>query len=186
MTPMYVNLLHQSFKSMLINPISLGPCLGYIRLQASTECEGIKLCASTGCVEPLPGHWVQCCTDGGHEQWWIEKNSLCRRQWRNTSMWTSAAYFYQAFLWFYQGLHIFILLSLKFILLHCISDKSIYCHSQSSPLPSHFVAFVGEEGHLVTARADSTVVKVWPPPPQDSRIITSPEAHIPLTGQIQG
>lgn len=68
MTPMYVNLLHQSFKSTLTNPISLGSYLECIRLQASTECEGIKLCASSGCVEPLPGHWVQCCTDGGYEQ----------------------------------------------------------------------------------------------------------------------
>ena len=82
---------------------------------------------------------------------------------------------------FLSSLHIFI----SSVTLHCISDISIYCHFQSSPLPSHFVAFVGEEGHLVTARADCTVVKVWPPPPQDSTIITSPEAHIPLTGQIQ-
>ena len=67
-----------------------------------------------------------------------------------------------------------------------ISDISIYCHSQSSSLPSHFVAFIGKEGHLATARADSTVVKVWPPPPQDSKIITSPEACITLAGQIQG
>lgn len=68
----------------------------------------------------------------------------------------------------------------------CVHDIFIFCHSQSSPLPSHFVAFVGEEGHLATARADSTVVKVWPPPPQDSKIITSPEACITLAGQIQG
>ena len=68
----------------------------------------------------------------------------------------------------------------------CVSDISIYCHSQSSPLPSHFVAFVGGEGHLATARADNTVVKVWPPPLQDSKIITSPQAHISLPGQIHG
>ena len=83
---------------------------------------------------------------------------------------------------FSSSLQIFI----SSVTLHCISDISIYCHSQSSPLPSHFVAFVGEEGHLATARAESTVVKVWPPPAQDSKNITSPEAHIPLTGQIQG
>ena len=77
-------------------------------------------------------------------------------------------------------------ISISPIPLCCVSDISIYCHSQSSPLPSHFVAFVGEEGHLATARADSTVVKVWSPPPKDSKIITSPEGHIPLTGQIQG
>ena len=71
----------------------LGPYLGCIWLQASTECEGVKLCASTGCVEPLPGHWVQCCTDGGHEQWWVEKSYFCGRQWRNTGMWASAAYY---------------------------------------------------------------------------------------------
>ena len=75
-------------------------------------------------------------------------------------------------------------ISISPIPLHC--DISIYCHSQSSPLLSHFVAFVGEEGHLATARADSTVVKVWPPPTQDSKIITSPEACITLAGQIQG
>ena len=77
-------------------------------------------------------------------------------------------------------------ISISPIPLCCVSDTSVYCHSQSSPLPSHFVAFVGEDGHLATARADSTVVKVWPPPPQDSKIITSPEAYISLTGKIQG
>ena len=72
--------------NVIPNSIPLGSYLGCIWLQASTECEGIKLCASSGCVEPLPGHWVQCCTNGGHEQWWVEKNYLCWRQWRNTSM----------------------------------------------------------------------------------------------------
>ena len=76
-------------------------------------------------------------------------------------------------------------ISISPIPLCCVSDIFIYYHSQSSPLPSHFVAFVGDEGHLATARADSTVVKVWPPPPQDSKIITSPEACITLAGQIQ-
>ena len=90
--------MHQTCKCDF-NCVSLGSYLGCIRLQVSTECEGIKLCASTGCVEPLPGHWVQCCTDGGYEQWWVEKNYLCRRQWRNTGMWTSAAwYFTQLFI----------------------------------------------------------------------------------------
>ena len=70
--------------------------------------------------------------------------------------------------------------------LYFISDASIYCHSQSSPLPSHFVAFVGEDGHLATARANSTAVKVWSPPPKDSKIITSPEGHISFMGKIQG
>ena len=54
--------------NVIPNSITLGSYLGCVWLQASTECEGVKLCASTGCVEPLPGHWVQCCTDGGHEQ----------------------------------------------------------------------------------------------------------------------
>ena len=77
-------------------------------------------------------------------------------------------------------------ISISPIPLCCVSDIFICSHSQNSPLPSHFVAFVGEEGHLATARADSTVVKVWPPPPQDSKIITSPEACITITGQIEG
>ena len=88
----YYHCMHQTCKCDF-NCVSLGTYLGYIQLQTSTECESINLCASTGCVEPLPGHWVQCCTDGGYEQWWVEKNSLCWRQWRNTGMWTSAAWY---------------------------------------------------------------------------------------------
>ena len=56
---------------------------------------------------------------------------------------------------------------------------------QTSTLPSHFVAFAGDGGHLATARAKSTVVNIWPPPSPDSMIITSLESNIPVTGHIQ-
>ena len=137
----------------------------------------MKVSSSTGCVEPLPGHWVQCCVD-------MRSDELRRILFVENSEGIPVCGHLQHDILpnFSPSLHIFI----SSVTLHCISDISIYCHFQSSPSLSHFVAFVGEEGHLVTARADSTVVKVWPQPPQDSKIITSPEAHIPLTGQIQG
>ena len=55
--------------------------------------------------------------------------------------------------------------------------------------PSHFVAFTGDGGHLATARDGDTVVKFWPPPCPESKIITSPNARISVTekpGRIQG
>ena len=68
----------------------LDPNLGCFLLQTITECAGIKSCTSTGRMGSLSGYWVQCCPDGGHEQWHAEENNVCRRYWRDTSTWAFA------------------------------------------------------------------------------------------------
>jgi hypothetical protein len=42
------------------------------------------------------------------------------------------------------------------------------------------VAFLGEDGHLVSAKVGGNAIDIWSPPSADTQVVTMPESSITL------
>ena len=42
------------------------------------------------------------------------------------------------------------------------------------------MTFLGDDGHLASAKVGGNVIDIWAPPSADTQVVTKPESSIPL------